>query len=655
MDLAGIDGVWRIDVENAQPGTPYGYRAYGPYEPKAGSRFNPAKLLVDPHARSIAGRITWGPALFGYQMGKPDAPTPNPTDSAAFVPRSIVVDPAFDWQGIGKPRTPLSQTVIYEAHVKGLTKLHPEVPIELRGTYAGAAHPAVIGHLKDLGITAIELLPVQTRVDDGFLVERGLVNYWGYSTLGFFSPDAQYASSVSTGGEVAEFKAMVCEFHRAGIEVFLDVVYNHTCEGSHLGPTLSFRGLHNAEFYWLSAPDRSRYLDMTGTGNTVNAEHPEVVRFIIDSLRYWVIEMGIDGFRFDLAPALGRTRADFDRHALFFEEINADPDLSEVKLIAEPWDVGPGGYQVGEFPDSWSEWNDRYRDIVRSFWRSDDRTLAELGFRLTGSADFYDRRALGPCASVNFIAAHDGMTTADYIAFRAKRNYGNGDLNRDGHGHDVNQFIGPDGPTRDSEIVAARSLRARNLLGTLLVSRGVPMLLGGDEFGRTQGGNNNAYCQDNETSWIDWSLRDSNRSLCEFVADWLALRRQEPALRIEQFPDDAIDEADPWVWFAESGAVLRQSDWHDPVRRAFGVCMDASGVDSDAWLVLLFNAGGDFVTFAIPEGIKVTNPAASLIRSTAVDPHDPLTVPPSSLSVVRLTSAQSTGPGLPQISPDAAS
>jgi isoamylase len=641
IDLTASNGAWAAEVPGVAPGTPYGFRAHGPYDPSSGMRFNPAKLLVDPHARSIAGTVTWNPAVLGYPFGKPDSGKPNPSDSAGFVPRSIVVDPAFDWMGVGKPGIPLSETVIYEAHVKGLTKLHPDVPPEQRGTYAGAAHPAVIGYLKDLGITAIELLPVHTHVDDGFLVERGLRNYWGYSTLGFFSPDARYASSPQPGAEVTELKVMVREFHRAGIEVFLDVVYNHTCEANHLGPTLSFRGLHNPEFYLLCPRDRSRYADLTGTGNTIRVEHPDVTRFVVESLRYWAEEMGVDGFRFDLAPVLGRTDEEFERHAPFFDAVSSDPVVSRAKLIAEPWDIGPGGYQVGGFPDNWSEWNDRYRDLIRSFWRSDDGRLREMGFRLTGSADFYGQRAIGPCASVNFIAAHDGMTTADLIAYHSKRNYANGDANSDGHGNDVNQFIGPDGPVSDPELEAARLQRARNLIGTVIVSRGVPMLLGGDEFGRTQRGNNNAYCQDNETSWIDWSLREVNADLRQFVREWLRLRREQPALRIERFPDDSIDEADPWLWFSESGAVLRDFDWNNAKRRAFGVCMDAAGEDNVYWLLLLFNAGGKDINFAIPSWIAATDLSAELLCSTVETERNPLIAPASSLSVVKLTVNQS--------------
>jgi glycogen operon protein len=634
--LTAAAGLWSTSLEDAPPGTPYGYRASGPYDPAAGDRFNPAKLLLDPCARSICGKLVWSPALFGYPPGDPDSDEPSSCDSAACVPRSIVVDSSFDWQEIEQPRTPLDQTIIYEAHVKGLTCLHPDVPTKLRGTYAGAAHPSVIGYLKELGITAIEFLPIHSHVDESFLVERGLTNYWGYNTIGFFSPDARYASSTGPGGEVNEFKAMVREYHKAGIEVILDVVYNHTAEANQEGPTLSFRGLQDAEFYWHTPDDESNYLNLTGTGNTIRVREPGVTDYILDSLRYWVTEMRVDGFRFDLAPVIGRTETDFDRRAPIFERIREDEILSSVKLIAEPWDVGPGGYQVGGFPDNWSEWNDRYRDVVRSFWRSDDHILSEMGFRLTGSADFYGARACGPCASVNFVAAHDGMTVMDLISYHAKRNFANGDNNDDGHEHDVNQFIGPDGAVDDLQISQERQQRARNLLGTLLVSRGVPMILGGDEFGRSQGGNNNAYCQDNAISWLDWTFCREHEELVRFVKDWIALRKAEPALRISKFPDDDIDEADPWVWFDESGALMTKAEWDNSERRSFGIYLDAAEESGFSRLALLFNAGGDELIFKLPEDVVADNTAVVLMLTTVPGERDPLVAPPSSLSVIGL-------------------
>jgi isoamylase len=639
VEMTNSDGTWSAAVDHAPPGTPYGYRATGPYKPSAGLRFNPAKLLVDPYARSITSHLVWNPAVLSYPLGKPDAKKPNSDDSAPFVLRSIVIDESFDWEGTKRPATPLEDTIIYETHVKGLTELHPDVPVELRGTYAGAAHPAVIGYLRDLGITAIEFLPVHTHVDDGFLVERGLANYWGYNTLGFFSPHAAYAAASTPGAEVAEFKAMVREYHRAGIEVFLDVVYNHTAESSHQGPTLSFRGLHNAEFYWLSPDDQSKYFDLTGTGNTVKVDHAYVTNFVLDSLRYWVNEMGVDGFRFDLAPVLGRTETDFDRHAPIFEQIEDDRSLRDIKMIAEPWDVGPGGYQVGGFPDNWSEWNDRYRDVVRSFWRSDDGKLNEMGFRLTGSADFYGARGFGPCASINFVAAHDGMTIWDLTAYQDKRNYANGDNNQDGHDNDVNQYLGPDGSTSEPDVVAARMQRVRALLATLLVSRGVPMILGGDEFGRTQLGNNNAYCQDNPISWIDWTLREENAGLVAFVRDLIALRKSEPALRIARFPDDAVEEEDPWIWFDEAGNLMTEDEWNNPKRRSFGIFLDGEGNGAQSPLVLLFNAGGDELTFVLPKEIDAVDGSIELVLTTIEGERNPLVAPPGSLSAIRLKTA----------------
>jgi glycogen operon protein len=639
VEMTNSDGTWSAAVDHAPPGTPYGYRATGPYKPSTGLRFNPAKLLVDPYARSITSHLVWNPAVLSYPLGKPDARKPNSDDSAPFMLRSIVIDESFDWEGTKRPATPLEDTIIYETHVKGLTELHPEVPVELRGTYAGAAHPAVIGYLRDLGITAIEFLPVHTHVDDGFLVERGLANYWGYNTLGFFSPHAAYAAASTPGAEVAEFKAMVREYHRAGIEVFLDVVYNHTAESNHQGPTLSFRGLHNAEFYWLSPDDQSKYFDLTGTGNTVKVDHAYVTNFVLDSLRYWVNEMGVDGFRFDLAPVLGRTETDFDRHAPIFEQIEDDRSLRDIKMIAEPWDVGPGGYQVGGFPDNWSEWNDRYRDVVRSFWRSDDGKLNAMGFRLTGSADFYGARGFGPCASINFVAAHDGMTIWDLTAYQDKRNYANGDNNQDGHDNDVNQYLGPDGPTSEPDVVAARMQRVRALLATLLVSRGVPMILGGDEFGRTQLGNNNAYCQDNPISWIDWTLREENAGLVAFVRDLIALRKSEPALRIARFPDDAVEEEDPWIWFDEAGNLMTEDEWNNPKRRSFGIFLDGEGNGAQSPLVLLFNAGGDELTFVLPKEIDAVEGSLELVLTTIEGERNPLVAPPSSLSAIRLKTA----------------
>ena len=636
-DMSCIDDLWSVSLTGITHGTPYGYRIHGLYAPADGKRFNAKKLLVDPYARAIAGRMVWHPSVLGYPFGDPDSKTPSCADDAAFVPRSIVVDTGFDWEGVVAPKTPLENTVIYETHVKGLTQLHPAVPTELRGTYAGAAHPAVIEHLLSLGVTAIEFLPLHSHLDDGFLVERGLRNYWGYQTLGFFSPHAGYAASQEPGGEVREFKEMVRAYHKAGIEVLLDVVFNHTVEQNHRGPTLSFRGLANEAYYRLIPADRSQYQDLTGTGNTFNVFHPQVTELVLDSLRYWVSEMGVDGFRFDLAPAIGRTESDYDRDAPIFQRIKDDAVLSTVKMIAEPWDIGMGGYQVGNFPDNWSEWNDRFRDVTRSFWRSDDGVLSELGFRMTGSADLFDSHPFGPLASVNFIAAHDGMTLADFIAYQGKRNYANGDNNDDGHGHDINQFIGPDGPTSDAAVIAEREQRARNLLATLFLSRGVPMLLGGDELGRTQQGNNNAYCQDNALSWIDWSLSDRNESLFEFVCKVSELRRSELSLRLPRFPDVEHEEEDPWVWFFETGEPMSEDQWQDEDRRSFGIYVAGGAPDANDWLVMLYNAGGDRVEFRLPAEITESTESVELLLTTANEAPEPFAAPASSIAVFRVT------------------
>ena len=626
------DGVWSISLPNIAVGTPYGYRAAGPYDPGSGHRFNEHKLLIDPYALEIDGHVTWHSAVFAYDMTDPDGSNPDTQDNANFVPRSIVIDGQFNWEGVAKPNVSRQNTVVYEAHVKGLTALHPAVPPEIRGTYAGAAHPAVIDYLKNLGITALELLPVHTHVDDSFLVERGLRNYWGYQTIGFFAPEDSYAAATKPGESVTEFKEMVKAYHKAGIEIWLDVVYNHTAEANHEGPTLSFRGLANDRYYRLE-DDKRYYLNFSGTGNTVNTFTPEVTDLVVDSLVYWAQEMGVDGFRFDLAPVIGRTEINFDRNAPLFQRLAAEPALQDVKLIAEPWDLGDGGYQVGGFPDDWTEWNDKYRDNIRSFWRSDDSKVGELGSRLSGSADIYHSRPLGPTSGVNFIAAHDGMTTWDVVSYQAKRNYGNGDNNTDGHGNDIGQYVGPDGFTTDELTLEARFQRQRNLLATLLISRGIPMLLGGDELARTQFGNNNSYCQDNEISWIDWSLTERQKSLSTFVRDCLALRREEPSLRHNRFPDDELDEADPWYWFAPSGDRLTAEQWQNPEERCFGILLDSA---RSGYLAILINAGGDNCEFHLPVVVAQDVEKHVLLLST-VNGHDgSLVAPPSSLNIFHL-------------------
>ena len=506
--LPEVDGfVWHGFLPNIEPGQRYGYRVHGPYDPGAGQRCNPNKLLLDPYSKAIDGTFDWNQSLFGYNFGDPDSR--NDDDSAASMPKAVVISPFFDWGVDRAPRRGYAKTVIYEAHVKGLTQTHPDIPEASRGTYSAIAHPVVIDHLKSLGATAIELMPVHHFANDTTLIDKGLSNYWGYNTIGFFAPDSKYSSSATPGGQVQEFKAMVRALHEADIEVILDVVYNHTAEGNHLGPTLSMRGIDNAAYYRLVDDDQRYYMDYTGTGNSLNVGHPHSLQLIMDSLRYWVIEMHVDGFRFDLAASLAREFYDVDRLSAFFELVQQDPIVSQVKLIAEPWDVGPGGYQVGNFPPQWTEWNGKYRDTVRDFWRGEAATLDEFAYRLTGSADLYEHTARRPVASVNFVTAHDGFTLRDLVSYNEKHNEANGEDNNDGESDNKSWNCGAEGPTDDPEINALRGRQQRNFLTTTLLSQGVPMISHGDELGRTQGGNNNGYCQDNEITWIDWAHADT--------------------------------------------------------------------------------------------------------------------------------------------------
>ncbi|HQY31198.1 MAG TPA: glycogen debranching protein GlgX [Thermomicrobiales bacterium] len=623
------DGVWSVTLPEVALGTPYGFRADGPYAPAKGQRFNQQKLLIDPYAREVQGHVTWHQPVFGYPSGNADSTKADLADNANFVPRSIIIDESFDWQGVTKPNVPRQLSVVYEAHLKGLTALHPDVSPHERGTYRGAAHPSVIAYLKDLGITALELLPIHTFLDDSFLLERGLVNYWGYNTLNFFSPSCSYACSTDPGEVVREFKEMVRAYHAAGIEIWLDVVYNHTAEANHQGPTLSFRGLANRQYYRLDQ-DQRYYLNYSGTGNTVNAHTPQVADLIVDSLVYWAEAMQVDGFRFDLAPVIGRTENDFDRESPLFKRLGEHPALKDVKLIAEPWDLGDGGYQLGGFPDNWSEWNDKYRDTIRSFWRSDDGKVEELGWRLTGSADIFHSRPLGPAEGVNFIAAHDGMTGWDVVSYHAKRNFGNGDNNQDGHDNDIGQYIGSDGFVTDPIVLRNRYQRQRNLLATLFISRGIPMLLGGDEIARTQQGNNNAYCQDNPVSWINWNLNAGQIGLRDFVRDCIALRRAEPALHVENFPTDEIADSDPWYWFAQDGHRMESEQWHNPEERCFGILLDSSRGGN---LIILINAGGEDCAFALPAPIAIETPGTVVLLTTAESHDGTLVAPRSSLTV----------------------
>ncbi len=605
------DQVWHVHVSGLRPGAFYGYRVHGPYAPAAGHRFNPAKLLLDPYARALAGSVAWDDALLGYRAGDPAGDTaPDGRDSAPFVPKSVVIDPAFDWQGDRRPGTPWHRTVIYEAHVKGMTARHPDVPAALRGTYAGLAAPPVLDHLRGLGVTAVELLPVHHAVPERALAARGLTNYWGYNSIGYFAPDARFASGGVRGGQVAEFKSMVRALHGAGLEVILDVVYNHTAEGSHRGPTLAFRGIDNHAYYRLDPAHPGRYMDYTGCGNTLNTVHPRTLQLVLDSLRYWVRDMHVDGFRFDLATALARRPHAFDRFSAFFAAIQADPVISQVKLIAEPWDPGEGGYQVGNFPPGWAEWNGRYRDTLRRFWRGDSGVMGELGSRLTGSRDLYDKDGRLPYASVNFVTVHDGFTLADLVAYEHKRNAANGEDNRDGTDANFSWNSGAEGPSDDPAIQARRERQARNFLASLLLSQGVPMLSHGDESGRSQEGNNNAYCHDGPLTWLAWPPPDAAR--LDFTRRLIALRLAEPVFHRRRFfqgqerPGAAGKDL---VWLRPDGKEMADEDWNDPAARALGLRLAGDAIAepdergdpvSGATFMLLFNSQDAPVPFILP-------------------------------------------------------
>jgi glycogen operon protein len=610
--------VWYGYVAGIGPGQLYGWRVHGRYDPGAGQRCNPHKLLLDPYARAIVGQPTWGPALYGYVVGdEAEDLCASTEDSAPVAPKCQVIDDAFDWGDSVAPRTPWARTVFYEVHVKGFTQTHPEVPEPLRGTYAGLASAPAIAHLKRLGVTAVELLPVHAFVDDHRLVELGLRNYWGYNTLGFFAPEARYAADQSPGGPVREFKAMVKALHEAGIEVILDVVYNHTCEGNHLGPTLSWKGIDHAAYYRLSPEDRRYCVDYTGTGNTLNMQSPVVIRMIMDSLRYWVSEMRVDGFRFDLAVTLGRGAVDFDPHGAFFSAIAQDPVLADVKMIAEPWDLGPDGYRVGGFPQGWAEWNGAYRDTARAFWCQREAGLPQLAPRLSGSADLFQHAGRAPTDSVNLVTVHDGFTLEDLVSYNVKHNEANGEDNRDGESHNRGWNCGAEGATHDVLVLAQRQRLKRNLLATLLLSQGTPLLLGGDEFGRTQRGNNNGYCQDSDISWFDWNLSDAQRTQLAFTERLLALRRELPALRRARFFDGRVDAhgIKDLMWLAPEGGELTMERWQDPGLPAMGALMsgqpvqeaeaasdDEAPAEAGDTVLLIVNAGDQALDFVLPEG-----------------------------------------------------
>jgi len=602
--------VWHVYIPNMKPGQLYGYRVYGPYEPKNGQRFNSNKLLLDPYAKAISGCIDWHDAVYGYKIGNPDEDLSfNETDSAPFIPRSVVIDESFNWDGEEPPKIPYDQTIIYEVHVKEFTKLNPDIPEEIRGTYAAIAHPASIDYLKKLGITAIELMPVHHFVSDRHLTEKGLANFWGYNTIGFFAPDTRYCASGVRGEQVNEFKNMVKELHKAGIEVILDVVYNHTAEGNHLGPTLSFRGIDNEAYYRLTE-DKRYYMDYTGTGNTLNANLPGVLRLIMDSLRYWITEMHVDGFRFDLAATLARELHDVNRLSAFFDIIYQDPVISQVKLIAEPWDVGEGGYQVGKFPPGWAEWNGKYRDCMRDYWRAADSVLAEFAERFTGSADLYKNDYRFPTASINFITAHDGFTLNDLVSYNEKHNEANGEDNKDGENHNRSWNCGAEGPTDDNGINALRAQQKRNFLTTLMLSQGVPMLRAGDEISQTKKGNNNTYCQDNEISWIDWKQADT--SLLSFARQLINWRRKHPIFcRRHWFrgrPIKGINVKDI-EWFSPDCKEMTEENWTSGYAKSLAIYMN--GVDlgytnikgelvTDDNFYIIFNADNGPITYKLP-------------------------------------------------------
>jgi isoamylase len=613
IPLTERDGfVWHAYLPDVRPGQLYGYRVHGPWAPSNGHRFNPAKLLIDPYARALSGPIRWSDDLLGDVPADAGTdPSASPSDSAGVMPKCIVVEAAFSWGDDRPPRTPWNRTVIYECHLRGLTKLHPGVPEPLRGTYLGLGMDPVLEHLLELGVTAVELMPVHQFMSEPELVRRGLTNYWGYNSIAFFAPHVEYASGPA-GSQVAEFKTMVKRLHGAGIEVILDVVYNHTAEGGEFGPTLSLRGIDNASYYRLDPADRRRYVDFTGCGNSLNMVHARTIQLIMDSLRYWVLEMHVDGFRFDLAPALARELYEVNQLGTFFDIIAQDPVLSCVKLIAEPWDLGPGGYQVGNFPVGWTEWNGKYRDTVRRFWRGDSGQVADLAYRLTGSSDLYGATGRSPYASINFVTCHDGFTLRDLVSYEGKHNEANGEDNRDGNDANWSRDWGVEGETDRPDVLRLRDRAARNLITTLAFSQGVPMLSHGDEVGRTQRGNNNAYCQDNEIAWVNWSLDSRAEQLLAFTREVFSLRRRHPVLRRRSFfrgAPVAGDGAKDVTWLRPDGAELADEDWHREDTHALGMLLRGEASDeiddrgrtvAGETLLLLLNGGPEACTFTLP-------------------------------------------------------
>jgi isoamylase len=643
--------VWHVYMPGAKPGMLYGYRVSGPFEPENGHRFNNNKLLIDPYAKALAGGIEWDDALFAYQIGSPDDDLSfSELDSAPFIPKSVVVDPAFDWEDDKPLKIPYHKSIIYEAHVRGFTIQHPDIPENIRGTYAGIAHPVTVKYLQDLGITAIELMPVHQYVNDRGLIEKGLSNYWGYNTIGFFAPDVRYAGSGVLGEQVVEFKQMVKELHKAGIEVILDVVYNHTAEGNQMGPTLSFKGIDNNCYYRLMDDNKRFYMDYTGTGNTLNAYLPNVLRYIMDSLRYWILEMHVDGFRFDLAATLARELHEVNRLSAFFDIIHQDPTISQVKLIAEPWDIGEGGYQVGKFPPGWAEWNGKYRDSMRDYWRGADSMLGEFGQRLTGSPDLYQDDYRKPTASINFITAHDGFTLNDVVSYNDKHNDANGEDNNDGESNNRSWNCGAEGPTDDEGINALRDKQKRNLLATLFLSQGVPMLVAGDEIGKTQGGNNNAYCQDNEISWINWETKDDK--LLAFTQKLIKLRKEHPGFRRRKwFQGEPIKGKglEDIMWFLPEGNEMADENWDHDFAKSLGVFLNGKGIHhvgpkgepiTDNSFYLIFNASDQDLEYTLPEKlfddkwVKVLDTSNDDTDDKSLNEHEKITV--QSRSVVLL-------------------
>lgn len=643
--------IWHIYIPDLKPGQLYGFRVSGPYEPQNGHRFNPNKLLIDPYAKAVAGVITWDDSLFGYELNHEERDLSfSETDSAPFVPKSVVIDESFDWGNDQSPKVAYHHTIIYEAHAKGLTKQLDGIPDNIRGTYAGIAHPKTIGYLKSLGITALELMPVHYFVSDRHLIEKGLDNYWGYNSIGFFAPDSRYSSTGVRGEQVQEFKEMVKALHAAGIEVILDVVYNHTAEGNELGPTLSFKGIDNASYYRLM-DDKRYYNDYTGTGNTLNANLPSVLRLIMDSLRYWVVQMHVDGFRFDLASTLARELHEVDRLGSFFDIIHQDPIISQVKLIAEPWDIGEDGYQVGNFPPGWGEWNGKYRDCVRDYWRGADSMLAEFALRFTGSPDLYAGDNRKPSASINFITAHDGFTLNDLVSYNEKHNDANGEDNKDGESHNRSWNCGAEGETDDAAIRALRKKQIRNFLATMFLSQGIPMLVAGDEFGRTQHGNNNAYCQDNETSWLDWKNNDPE--LLAFTQQVIGLRKAHPVFcRRKWFQGMAVTGRglEDIAWFLPEGSEMTDDHWQHSFAKSMGVYLNGKGIHTvhadgsaviDDSFYMIFNAHHEPLDFKLPpakygkQWTIVLNTATEANNGQTFDPETNVTAEGRSLMVLK--------------------